>query len=211
MEKLVSHSCLSLQSNRLQFVNPKLDLQSLQSLVAIKDGVLSVEECKEYLELLDEYPSKIEEHDSKLYKFRQLNLHTTNELPLIKKFANRVLEEADGYFTERNLRQYIPEYGFEQVRIKHYPKNTDSQFRPHVDCYDTESSKRFLIAIVYLNYNNGVTRFTNLGIDCEPKPGRLLLFPPMWMFPHSGEAPTDTDKFIMMTSLNYLPGQGVYR
>ena len=60
----------------------------------------------------------------------------------------------------------------------------------------------------YLNDNDGFTTFPNVRSDrkplaVEPKAGRVVIFPPMWMFPHNGLPPKNDDKYIMMTSLHY--------
>ena len=57
--------------------------------------------------------------------------------------------------------------------------------------------------ILYLNDNDGCTEFPNLGIKVNPKAGRLLIFPPLWMYPHQGLPPTNNDKYIMMTYLHH--------
>ena len=177
---------------------------TLQSLIHVQDGVLSEVECAACVTLLRMHPEHIEHHDTLGYKFTQLNLTTANELRISQAFASRLEPIVNSYFSDRNLRQYIPEYGYEDVRIKKYVAGSEDVFRTHVDAWDAASAKRFLIAIVYLNDNDGSTQFPTLGMTVEPKVGRLVLFPPMWMFPHSGNSPTAVDKHIIMTSLNYL-------
>ena len=41
----------------------------------------------------------------------------------------------------------------------------------------------------------------NLDIKVAPRSGRLLMFPPYWMFLHAGLAPRSNDKYIVSTYL----------
>ena len=55
----------------------------------------------------------------------------------------------------------------------------------------------------YLNdvAEGGETRFPQLGITVPARQGRLLVFPPYWMYQHEGLAPESGDKFILSTYL----------
>ena len=55
----------------------------------------------------------------------------------------------------------------------------------------------------YLNdvSEGGETRFPQLGLSVKPATGRLLMFPPYWMYQHEGEPPNSGDKFILSTYL----------
>ena len=37
----------------------------------------------------------------------------------------------------------------------------------------------------------------------SPEPGKLIAFPPLWMFPHAGLPPRSTPKYILHTYLCY--------
>ena len=65
------------------------------------------------------------------------------------------------------------------------------------------SCSRFLSFLWYLNDvdDGGYTIFNGMKID--PKKGRLVMFPPMWMFPHMGEEPISNTKYIMSSYLRY--------
>ena len=55
----------------------------------------------------------------------------------------------------------------------------------------------------YLNdvENGGETEFLNVSI--KPKAGTLVVFPPLWMFPHKGNAPISGSKYLLSTYLHY--------
>jgi hypothetical protein len=90
----------------------------------------------------------------------------------------------------------------EDIRIKRYRAGSDERFEPHFDALD-DKANRFLVFLWYLNdvAEGGETEFCNLGIKVAPRTGRLLMFPPYWMFQHAGLAPISNDKYIVSTYL----------
>ena len=97
-------------------------------------------------------------------------------------------------------------YAHESARLKMYHANDYDQFGWHVDVGDKNSASRFLVMFTYLNdvEEGGVTRFkSDLDFTITPKQGRIVVFPPMWMFPHIGEKPVSNSKYILSTYLHY--------
>jgi len=90
----------------------------------------------------------------------------------------------------------------ENLRIKRYFVDGDDQFQPHFDSLDYNSN-RYLVFIWYLNdvTAGGETDFPDLGLRISAKAGRLLVFPPYWMFQHAGLPPKSNDKYIISTYL----------
>ena len=70
---------------------------------------------------------------------------------------------------------------------------------------DHDSARRFLVLFFYLNdvEEGGETYFQDIDFTVQPKEGRLLIFPPTWMFPHAGLKPVSNDKYIAGTYLHY--------
>jgi hypothetical protein len=61
-----------------------------------------------------------------------------------------------------------------------------------------------MTAIVYLNETDGgETVFPNLDLVVEPRAGKCIAFPPLWMFPHAGQPPRSRPKYILHTYLCY--------
>lgn len=177
----------------------------LTDFVRIYDDVVPVEHCNYIIEDYKRHEHLVETHDTPLYKFHQLNLnHTPELLDLANAFAGSLVPYYEDYFNSLGLGQYVDMNNFEEVRIKKYLKGTDDQFKTHVDVTDHASASRFCIAIMYLNDNDGLTTFPNLGVGVQPKAGRVVMFPPFWMFPHNGLIPKNEDKYIMMTCLRYV-------
>ena len=90
----------------------------------------------------------------------------------------------------------------EDLRIKRYAVGGEDQFQPHFDSLD-EVANRYLVFLWYLNdvADGGETEFCDLGVRVQARKGRLLMFPPYWMFQHAGLPPKSNDKYIVSTYL----------
>ena len=92
----------------------------------------------------------------------------------------------------------------DDLRIKRYRAGGDDQFEPHFDAIDVRS-QRYMVFLWYLNdvAEGGETEFPDLGIKIQARTGRLLMFPPYWMFQHAGLPPRSNDKYIVSTYLMF--------
>jgi hypothetical protein len=120
-----------------------------------------------------------------------------------------------GYFRSRidaALERYNREIGLD-IAIPNSPKTADlilkryrpggaESFQTHFDAL-FEHSNRYLVFLWYLNdvEDGGETEFPGLGVSVQPRTGRLLMFPPYWMYQHRGLAPRSGNKFIVSTYL----------
>ncbi|MGH8145551.1 MAG: 2OG-Fe(II) oxygenase [Rhodanobacteraceae bacterium] len=88
----------------------------------------------------------------------------------------------------------------ENLRIKRYSVAAVDQFQPHFDALDY-CSNRYMVFLWYLNdvMEGGETEFCDLGLRIEARQGRLLMFPPYWMFQHAGLPPRSGDKYMIST------------
>lgn len=173
----------------------------LTDYIKVYDNVVSKEQCEAMIATAESMGFDL--HDSHTYKFLQFNLNDHGMNETAQSFAQMLVPIATHYFKSLGVDEYVGIQGFEFVRIKKYLKNSDFEFRSHIDVNDKETARRYLIFILYLNDNNGDTTFDQLNVAVRPKQGSVVVFPPMWMFPHAGKIPTDNDKYIMMTSLHY--------
>ena len=124
-----------------------------------------------------------------------------------KELENRFVDAVELYMDELGLGPDFPnKYCFEEFRLKWYKPNNYDQFKEHVDIYDYNSAGRFLVVFLYLNdvAEGGETSFSNLQLSVSPKRGRILIFPPTWMYRHAGLPPVSSDKYILGTYLHYL-------
>jgi hypothetical protein len=95
--------------------------------------------------------------------------------------------------------------GYEGFRLKRYLPNTNDRIDAHTDATNLTVCKRFLSLFWYLNDvdEGGETLFTELNYYVKPKAGRLVVFPPMWMFPHAGCPTVVGTKYLLHSYLHY--------
>lgn len=86
--------------------------------------------------------------------------------------------------------------------LKRYRNTDDERFQPHFDSIGPVAN-RYLVFLWYLNdvAEGGETAFVDLDLAVKPKAGRLLVFPPYWMYQHEGRPPISGDKYILSTYL----------
>ena len=84
-----------------------------------------------------------------------------------------------------------------ELIIKRYRPDADEAFQLHFDALGPVAN-RYLVFLWYLNdvAMGGETEFPTLGVSVAPKAGRLLIFPPYWMYQHLGKAPRSGEKYI---------------
>jgi len=181
----------------------------LKELIQVHDNVLETTVCKTLINFFEFSADKHEriENDNKP-NFTQLNLTEnckfSQEIDNIHNYIiSKVFEYKKQYYKFVDERCFPKEHSFEQFRIKKYDPKSHDQFDTHVDVMDYNSSRRFLSFMWYLNdvEVGGETVFEELVIT--PKIGRMIIFPPLWMFPHRGNEPISGIKYLLSTYLHY--------
>lgn len=178
---------------------------SLAQFVKVYDGALSPQRCEELIARFEAAPELHEKKSLKdAYSFSQLNV--TAHWPDVEA-------EIHGVFSA-GFRQYHKALGIgsawptqpvpEAIRLKRYLPGGDDSFPVHVDVMDSAAARRFITVILYLNApQGGETTFPGLGVVVHPAPGRLSIFPPLWLFPHAGMPPRGSAKYILHGYLWY--------
>jgi prolyl 4-hydroxylase len=89
-----------------------------------------------------------------------------------------------------------------ELVMKRYRPGQEEQFQLHFDAINFVSN-RYLVLVWYLNdvAEGGETSFPHLDLMVKPRCGRLLMFPPYWMYQHQGLAPVSGEKYILSTYL----------
>lgn len=184
-------------------------MDRLVDLIHIYENALDTEVCNSLISLFEKTSDlhEIIKNDG-APNFTQLNLtqhsNKNNELNEIhNQIIKTVYHYRDIYYDFVDARVFPSKHAFEQFRIKRYNTGGEDRFDTHVDVADYPSAKRFLSFMLYLNNvdEGGETVFKDIKIT--PKQGTLLVFPPLWMYPHRGEAPISNQKYIMTTYLHY--------
>ena len=178
-------------------------MKRLDDFIRVYDGVLNSQMC-ELLSLTFEMSRHTEVVHNDVINFTELNLnqHHSNFIPNLVSVTQNVIEM---YQSDVKETKFFPKntLALGEFRIKCYKKDTDQQFKEHVDVGNHSSSRRYLAFLYYLNTitNGGFTSFR--GLNIRPKRGSVLVFPPTWMYPHAGHQTLSDNKFIMSTYLHY--------
>jgi len=180
---------------------------SLGDFVHVYPNVLPHKVCDELVSYFEENEDKHESiNNGGCPNFTQLNLTRSKEnCEYIHNFLIRTTLEYKNKYYQYFLDYPLPDkHSFEEFRIKRYNANSDDRFDTHVDVINHSSARRFLSFFWYLNTveNGGNTVFDHGQI--KPCKGSLVVFPPLWMFPHRGESPISGPKYLLSTYLHYL-------
>lgn len=124
--------------------------------------------------------------------------------PALKGFFYRQVDEyLARYNAEVQLDLPVPVSSLlAPLRIKRYLPGAAEGFQLHFDSIG-EVANRYMVYLWYLNdvEAGGETEFSGLGIKVRPRAGRLLMFPPYWMYQHAGNPPVSGEKYILSTYL----------
>jgi len=185
-------------------------MDKLSDLIRVYENSLDPKICNLLIEKFEDLENKQEK--VKLQNrpnFTQVNLteicNESTELNYLHQFLLKTtIDYKKKYCNFFGDWKFPRKHGFEQFRIKRYLNNNDDVFERHVDVNDYVSARRYLSFFWYLNDVDcgGETIFDDLTI--KPETGKLVIFPPMWMFPHSGEKPISNTKYIISTYLHYI-------
>ena len=80
----------------------------------------------------------------------------------------------------------------------------DALFVPSLWWHHVEATEPVNVLINYWHNDverGGGTRFPKLDVEIAARAGRLLMFPPYWMYQHEGLPPESGDKYILSTYL----------
>ena len=135
----------------------------------------------------------------------ELNLTGLADRAFLGFFHAQIDRYLDEYNRKLALTLPIPTSPvIDDLRMKRYRARSGDNFEPHFDAY-AQKSNRYLVFLWYLNdvAEGGETAFCDLGIEVSPRVGRLLMFPPYWMFQHAGRPPLSQDKYIVSTYLMF--------
>ncbi|HWU75585.1 MAG TPA: 2OG-Fe(II) oxygenase [Rhodanobacter sp.] len=133
----------------------------------------------------------------------ELNVSKVADASFETLFREQILRYLELYNQQTRLTLPVPPRDRrENLRIKRYLAQQSDQFQPHFDALDY-TSNRYMVFLWYLNDvdEGGETEFCDLGLRVSARAGRLLMFPPYWMFQHAGLPPRSGDKYIISTYL----------
>ncbi len=201
-------------------------MKQLKEYVRVYDDVIDKDLAQKCIDVFESNPDKHDRRDDDLRpQFTQLNftqLYKESEEskvehePLHYLLQTAFIGGMNLYKTEVNVGNDFPdELALEEFRIKKYnpdglgpcdsPSGKPDQFAEHVDVRDYNSARRYLAFFLYLNEPEmGETVFPKWHQWIKPKCGRMLVFPPTWMFRHEGRTCRKLPKYIVGSYLHYL-------
>ena len=124
-------------------------------------------------------------------------------LGMFRRLIDRALER---YNQDVELAIPIPNSpATSDLTLKRYRPGEQERFQLHFDAIH-HVANRYLVLLWYLNdvAQGGETRFPQLDVTIEARAGRLLMFPPYWMYQHEGLPPISGDKYIVSTYLLFI-------
>jgi hypothetical protein len=133
----------------------------------------------------------------------EVNVTRFSDAGFLGFFRNRIDAAVDRYNGDVGLGIPIPNSPrTADLILKRYRPNGEECFQRHFDSIN-EVANRYLVLLWYLNdvAEGGETAFQQLDVSVEPRAGRLLMFPPYWMYQHEGLPPRSGDKYILSTYL----------
>ena len=188
--------------------------------IKVYDDVIDEVSCKMLIEKFEdshEYFQTIHQEDGdERISFEQIILMDHEEWESVQKGMVEVFQDYILHYKidcKIGPKCWPEKYGFEQLRMKRYLANDYDRFDPHVDVLDYSTSRRFLAFFIYLNDvdKGGETEFINITKPgtympylIQPKRGQLLMFPPMWPWPHAGLKPISGMKYLIHSYCHYV-------
>lgn len=133
----------------------------------------------------------------------ELNVTRLSDAGFVGMFRRRIELALARYNTDVGLAIPIPDsHVHSDLILKRYRPGLAEGFQLHFDAIN-HVANRYLVLLWYLNdvAEGGETRFPQLDVSVKPKAGRLLMFPPFWMYQHEGVPPVSGDKYILSTYL----------
>lgn len=181
----------------------------LVDLIKVYDSAVDNDYCDFLISFFEGQPQLQErvENDNRP-NFTEVNLTANKEISrdinnVHNYFIQKTIDYRNQYYEFVDKRVFPDQHAFEQFRIKRYQPGGSDLFDTHVDVQDYASARRFMSFLYYLNDvgDGGKTVFD--GLTITPRKGTLVVFPPLWMFPHRGEPPISDPKYILTTYLHY--------
>lgn len=188
-----------------------MSLGSLQHYVRTYDGDLPAALCAGLVQGFEGAVAKQKRNGRGVLQglegsaWTELDLGTVADAAMLGYFMHRIELALGRYNTDIGLGMPVPlRPRIDRLILKRYRATGDERFQPHFDSVDAVC-ERYLVLLWYLNdvEHGGETMFTDLGLKVSPKAGRLLVFPPFWMFQHAGLPPVSGEKYILSTYLMF--------
>lgn len=185
-------------------------MNNLEHYIRVYDNALPGALCNELINHFEdhkkEWISRNDAWELDYRKFNEINIVRFLDCESIRDIIYQTAYSlSERYMADTGMAPWFPgRIGFEELRMKKYENNDLDQFGWHTDVNNYPSARRFLVCFFYLNTvdEGGKTEFLD-GPQVTPEAGRVIMFPPMWMYPHIGHKPISSPKYIISTYFHY--------
>lgn len=192
---------------------PATPHQDLLHYIRVYDGALPGELCQKListfgaLQRYQRYNGRNLRRSLDDSEWTELNITRLSDAGFLQVFRSLIDAALERYNRDVELAIPIPNTpATADLIMKRYRAGGAEKFQLHFDAIQ-HVANRYLVIMWYLNdvAAGGETRFPQLDFSVEPQAGRLLVFPPYWMYQHEGTAPQSADKYILSTYLLFEP------
>lgn len=160
-------------------------------------------ESFESLQSLQRYNGRKLRRGLEQSEWTELNVTRLSEPGFLNGFKGLIDKALARYNADVALTLAIPNSPLtSDLIMKRYRSGGEERFQLHFDAIN-HVANRYLVLLWYLNdvAAGGETRFPQLDLTIPARAGRLLMFPPYWMYQHEGLPPLQGDKYILSTYL----------
>ncbi|HEY5102233.1 MAG TPA: 2OG-Fe(II) oxygenase [Steroidobacteraceae bacterium] len=186
-----------------------MNLTDLQHYIRVYDDNLEAPLCRQMVESFAALARFQQRNGRGVRKgledsaWTELNVTSLSDKAFIQLFRMRIDTAVQRYNSDVGLTIPLPSAEkTADLMMKRYRPSMEERFQVHFDAVNQYAS-RYLVLLWYLNdvAEGGETRFPQLDYAVAPRVGRLLMFPPYWMYQHEGRPPVSGDKYIVSTYL----------
>lgn len=182
-------------------------MTDLQHYIRTYDQALPANFCRQVVELFERDTHKQKRNGGNVRagleesSWLEMDLTDCDEFGFRNVIINSVKHYKAVYERDCGIRPALPDPpALAEFIVKRYDPGGQDRFQPHYDSIGPVAG-RYMVFLWYLNTvdEGGATEFVDLGVKSPPVEGRLLMFPPYWMYRHAGRAPESGPKYILST------------
>lgn len=186
-------------------------MQALTDFIRVYDGALPLDFCEQLVAAFEttvahqKVNGRGVREGLELSAWTELNVGALADEAFLGFFLSQIDTFLERYNQDVTLSLPVPlRPKTDNLTIKRYRPGGQENFQPHFDSVDVVCN-RYLVFLWYLNdvTEGGETEFCDIGMKVAPRAGRLLMFPPYWMYQHAGLPPISSDKYILSTYLMF--------
>ncbi len=183
------------------------------NLVQVYSNVLGENLCHALIDLLEKSPQlQMRVDNQQRPNFTQISLQRMVDGKVFVDPITQAMKQCFQRYVHNfpSLTKYFPvKFSLEQYRVKRYRNDGKDVFEDHVDVSDYASARRFLACLFYLNTVDvgGETEFlfpTQENKVVSAIQGSVVVFPPNWQFPHRGNKPVSSNKYILSSYFQFM-------